>query len=46
MFGTDFLSPAQAVPQFELLEQKLTDLPPVVKAKIFRENARKLLRLT
>ena len=26
MFGTDFLAPGQAVPQFELFEQKLTDL--------------------
>jgi predicted TIM-barrel fold metal-dependent hydrolase len=46
LFGTDFLSPGQAVPQFELFEQKLADLPAEVKAKIFRENARKLLRLT
>jgi uncharacterized protein len=45
MFGTDFLAPAQAVPQFELFEQKLTDLPAEVKAKIFRDNARKLLGL-
>jgi uncharacterized protein len=46
MFGTDFLAPPQVVPQFELFEQKLADLPSAVKAKIFRENARKLLRLT
>jgi len=46
MFGTDFLSPSQAVPQFELFEQKLTELPAAVKAKVFRENARKLLGLT
>jgi predicted TIM-barrel fold metal-dependent hydrolase len=46
VFGTDFLAPAQAVPQFELLEQKLADLPIAVKTKIFRENARKLLRIT
>jgi predicted TIM-barrel fold metal-dependent hydrolase len=45
MFGTDFLAPPQAVPQFELFEQKLTDLPAEVKAKVFRENARKLLGL-
>jgi uncharacterized protein len=45
MFGTDFLSPKQAVPQFELFEQKLTDLPAEVKAKVFRANARKLLGL-
>ena len=46
MFGTDFLAPGQAVPQFELFEQKLADLPAEVKAKVFRENARKLLGLT
>jgi predicted TIM-barrel fold metal-dependent hydrolase len=45
MFGTDFLAPEQAVPQFELFEQKLADLPAEVKAKIFRDNARKLLGL-
>jgi uncharacterized protein len=45
MFGTDFLSPGQAVPQFELFEHKLVDLPAEVKAKIFRNNARKLLGL-
>jgi hypothetical protein len=32
------------VPQFELLEQQLL-LPPEVQAKIFRENARRLLEL-
>ena len=46
MFGTDYLAPGQAVPQFELFEQKLTNLPAEVKAKLFRENARKLLGLT
>ena len=45
LFGTDFLAPAQAVPQFELFEQQL-DLPEEVKAKIFRENARRLLKLS
>ena len=45
MFGTDFLAPEQAVPQFELFEQQLTDLPADVKAKIFRDNARQLLGL-
>lgn len=44
LFGTDFLAPAQAVPQFELFEQKLK-LSPAVLAKICRENARKLLAL-
>jgi predicted TIM-barrel fold metal-dependent hydrolase len=46
MFGTDYLAPEQAVPQFELFEQTLTDLPAEVKAKVFRENARKVLGLT
>ncbi|MEX2176357.1 MAG: amidohydrolase family protein [Pirellulaceae bacterium] len=45
MFGTDFLAPEQVVPQFELFEDKLADLPAEVKAKIFRDNARQLLRL-
>jgi predicted TIM-barrel fold metal-dependent hydrolase len=45
MFGTDFLAPQQEVPQFELFEQKLVGLPPEVKAKILRNNARKLLGL-
>jgi predicted TIM-barrel fold metal-dependent hydrolase len=45
MFGTDFLAPMQDVPQFELFEQKLADLPVDVKAKVFRDNARKLLGL-
>ncbi len=44
MFGTDFLAPGQQVPQFELFEQKL-DLPAKVEEKIFRYNARKLLKL-
>ncbi len=43
LFGTDFLSPGQAVPQFEILRQ--LDLPAEVQAKIYRDNARKLLRL-
>ena len=43
MFGTDFLSPGQDVPQFELFEK--IDLPADVRAKISRENARKLLHL-
>ena len=45
LFGTDFLAPAQAVPQFELFEQQL-DLPAEVPGKIFRENARRLLKLS
>ncbi len=42
MFGTDFLSPGQNVPQFELFEKKL-ELPVEVQEKVFRSNARKLL---
>ncbi|HND55264.1 MAG TPA: amidohydrolase family protein [Pirellulaceae bacterium] len=45
MFGTDFLAPGQAVPQFELVEKQL-NLPDDVAAKVFRENARRVLRLT
>ena len=43
MFGTDYLSPGQAVPQFELLPR--LKLPPEVEAKVFYENARRVLRL-
>ena len=45
MFGTDFLAPKQGVPQFELFEEQLADLPTEVQAKIFRDNARRLLKL-
>jgi predicted TIM-barrel fold metal-dependent hydrolase len=44
MFGTDFLAPAQEVPQLTLFRQ--LQLPPDVQARIFRDNARKLLRLS
>lgn len=44
MFGTDFLTQGQNVPQFELFEEKL-DLPEAVQKKIYRDNARKLLKL-
>ena len=44
MFGTDFLAPKQDVPQFEVFEQKLK-LPEEVQAKIFRNNARRVLGL-
>ena len=44
MFGTDFLAPMQGVPQFELFEQQLK-LPDEVQAKIFRDNARRVLGL-
>jgi predicted TIM-barrel fold metal-dependent hydrolase len=41
LFGTDYLEPGQQVGQFRLLEQ--VDLPDVAKAKIARDNARRLL---
>ena len=44
MFGTDYLAPGQAVPQLTLFRS--LDLPADVQAKIFRDNARKLLGLT
>lgn len=44
MFGTDFLAPGQAVPQFDLFESQL-ELPEAVQNKIFRDNARNLLKL-
>lgn len=44
MFGTDFLAPAQAVPQFELFEKQL-ELPADVQHKLFRDNARRVLGL-
>jgi predicted TIM-barrel fold metal-dependent hydrolase len=43
MFGTDFLAPGQDVPQLELFGQ--IDLPAEAAAKIFRDNARRVLRL-
>ncbi|HEY4309704.1 MAG TPA: amidohydrolase family protein [Pirellulales bacterium] len=43
MFGTDFLAPGQDVPQLELFAQ--IDLPAEAAAKIFRDNARRVLRL-
>lgn len=41
MFGSDFLSPGQQVPQLELFAT--LELPDEVRAKIFRDNARQLL---
>lgn len=41
LFGTDYLAPEQAVPQFELFDSFA--LPEDVQSKIFRDNARKLL---
>lgn len=43
LFGTDYLAPGQDVPQFALFES--FKLPEEVQAKIFRDNARKLLGL-
>jgi len=43
LFGTDFLMIGQTVPQFELLDS--FELPDDVQRKIFRDNARKLLKL-
>jgi uncharacterized protein len=43
MFGTDYLSPGQPVPQFALFKE--LDLPEPVRAKVSRENARRLLKL-
>lgn len=44
LFGTDFLSPGQNVPQLELFGQ--IELPDEVQDKIFRDNARNLLGLS
>ncbi|MBX3176492.1 MAG: amidohydrolase family protein [Candidatus Hydrogenedentes bacterium] len=41
LFGTDYLEPGQAVRQFEILDS--FELPEDVQAKIYRDNARKLL---
>lgn len=41
-FGTDYLQPGQAVPQFEVFEEQL-DLPADVFAKIARKNALRLV---
>jgi predicted TIM-barrel fold metal-dependent hydrolase len=43
IFGTDYLAPEQAVPQFELLDSLA--LPDDVQAKIYRDNARRILNL-
>ena len=43
LFGSDFLSPGQDVPQFIVLRQ--LDLPAEVQAKVFRDNARELLNI-
>jgi len=43
LFGTDYLKPGQPVPQFDLLAG--FDLPEEVEAKIYRENAIRLLKV-
>jgi predicted TIM-barrel fold metal-dependent hydrolase len=43
LFGTDFLMADQEVPHFKLYDS--LKLPAELEAKIFRENARKLLKL-
>lgn len=43
MFGTDYLAPGQDVPQLDLYRR--VDLPAAAAAKIFRDNARRLLML-
>jgi predicted TIM-barrel fold metal-dependent hydrolase len=43
MFGTDYLSPGQKVPQFALFEK--LKLPAEVEARIFRDNAHRVLAL-
>ncbi|MDB5295666.1 MAG: amidohydrolase 2 [Phycisphaerales bacterium] len=43
LFGTDYLAPGQPVPQFDVL--KSLDVPDAVRAKVYRENARRLLGL-
>ncbi len=44
MFGTDYLSPGQEVPQLALFRGM--DLPEEVQTAIFRDNARRLLGLS
>jgi len=43
LFGTDYLKPGQPVPQFELMQS--IELPAEARAKIERDNAKKLLKL-
>jgi hypothetical protein len=43
MFGTDYLSPGQEIPQFDLFPQ--IDLPEEVAAKVYRGNAIRVLGL-
>jgi len=43
MFGTDFLTPGQPIPQLDLYGT--IDLPEEVQSKVFRDNARRMLGL-
>ncbi len=43
LFGTDYLTPDQKISQFELFDG--LDLPEDVQAKLYRDNARRLLGL-
>ncbi len=43
LFGTDFLMPDQEIPQFALYDSM--QLPADIEAKIFRENAIRILKL-
>jgi len=43
LFGTDYLAQGQKTVQFELFDK--LDLPDDVQAKIFRDNARRILKL-
>ncbi len=43
MFGTDYLQPGQAVPQFEVFDS--LDLPKDVQAKIYKGNAQRVIKV-
>ena len=43
LFGTDYLQPGQAVPQFEVFDS--LNLPETVQAKVYRQNAIRVLKL-
>lgn len=43
MFGTDYLQPGQPVPQFELFD--MIELPREARAKIFKKNAERVIRI-
>ena len=44
LFGTDYLTPDQEIPQLDFYRR--LDLPPEVQQKIFRDNVRRILKLT